>query len=65
MCIEKAEMKHSSDESIGNNILTAQQWQPLKELAATLPRPKRTGPQIDINVRSDLKITKHECEGDS
>ncbi|CAF1453611.1 unnamed protein product [Adineta ricciae] len=65
MCIEKAEMKDSSDEIIGNNILTAQQWQPLKELAATIPRPKRTGPQIDINVTSDLKIAKHECEGDS
>ena len=58
-------MKASSGEIIGNNILTTQQSQRLKELAAMIPRPKRTGPQIDINVRSDLKITKHECEDDS
>ncbi|UJR08482.1 hypothetical protein I4U23_012749 [Adineta vaga] len=63
--IEKGELIQLSTESSDGTALTDQQRQRLKELAAQLPPPKRSGPQIDPNSHQNVKITKHECEGES
>jgi hypothetical protein len=65
MRIEKGEITRLSSERTDSATLTDQQRQRLKELAAKLPPPKRTGPQINLNNNETLKLTKHECEGES
>ncbi|CAF1385411.1 unnamed protein product [Rotaria sordida] len=65
MCIEKGEIINLSGEIINDDILTDQQRERLKELALTIPSPKRIGPEIDIYRDKDKKITKYECEGES
>ncbi|CAF1233435.1 unnamed protein product [Rotaria sordida] len=65
MCIEKGEIINLSGEITNDDILTDQQRERLKELALTIPSPKRIGPEIDIYRDKDKKITKYECEGES
>jgi hypothetical protein len=65
MRIEKGEITRLSGETNDGTILTDQQRQRLKELTANLPPPKRTGPKINLNNNETLKLTKHECEGES
>jgi hypothetical protein len=62
MSIEKGEITHISGESNDNPVLTDQR---LKELKSTLPSPKRTGPQINLNMNTTPKLAKYECEGES
>jgi len=62
MCIKKGEIIHLSGESNDNPTLTDQR---LKELKSKLPPPKRTGPQINLNMNDNPKLSKHECEGES
>ncbi|UJR08483.1 hypothetical protein I4U23_012750 [Adineta vaga] len=64
MRIKKGEITDLSDANTGL-ILTDEQRQRLKELVAKFPPPKRSGPQIDTRKWQNLKVTKHECEGDS
>ncbi|CAF1060169.1 unnamed protein product [Adineta ricciae] len=63
--IEKGQLILLSGESGDGSTLTNQQRQRIKELAAKLPPPIRTGPQIACSAPQTLKLTKHECEGDS
>jgi len=65
MRIEKGDITRLSGETNDSTTLNDQQRQRLKELTAKLPPPKRTGPQIDLNTNENLKLTKHECEGES
>jgi hypothetical protein len=65
MRIEKGEVAVLSADTNDGTTLTDEQRQRLKELASKLPPSKRTGPQIDINIAKNLKITKYECEGES
>jgi hypothetical protein len=65
MRIRKGEITHLSTDTNDSSTLTDQKRQYLKQLAAKLPPPKRTGPQIDIITLPNLKLTKHECEGES
>ncbi|CAF0817586.1 unnamed protein product [Adineta steineri] len=65
MCIEKGEITHLSGGMHDGTILTTEQSQRLQELVATIPPPKRTGPQINTDTPQNLKLTKHECEGAS
>ena len=65
MQIEKGEVTRLSQETNDGTTLTDQQRQRLKELTANIPPPKRTGPQINLNVNDNLKLSKHECEGES
>jgi hypothetical protein len=62
MSIQKGEIIHLSGESNDNPTLTDQR---LKELQSKLPPPKRTGPQINLNMNDNFKLSKHECEGES
>ncbi|CAF1083216.1 unnamed protein product [Adineta steineri] len=63
MCIEKGEITHLSGGIHDGTILTTEQCQRLKELVATIPPPKRTGPEISTDTPQNLKLTKYECEG--
>ncbi|UJR17878.1 hypothetical protein I4U23_004777 [Adineta vaga] len=65
LCIEKGEMIHLSGEINDSSTFTNEQCQRLKELTATIPPPKRSRPQIDTTISHNLKLTKHECEGES
>ncbi|CAF0941746.1 unnamed protein product [Adineta steineri] len=64
MRIEKGEITHLAGDTNDGKTLTDKQKERLKELAAQIPPPKRTGPEIKI-IPQNLKITKHECEGES
>jgi hypothetical protein len=65
MRIQKGEIINLSGEVNDGTVITDQKRQRLKELASKLPPPKRTGPQIVPNTNANLKLTKHECEGES
>ncbi|CAF1107640.1 unnamed protein product [Rotaria sordida] len=65
MRIQKGEITHLSGETTDSKILTDQQRQRLKELAAKLPPPKQIGPHIASIDTQNLKLIKHECEGES
>ncbi|CAF0923787.1 unnamed protein product [Adineta steineri] len=64
MRIKKGEITHLSGDADDGSTLTNEQKERLQELAAQIPRPERSGPEIDTSTRN-LKITKHECEGES
>jgi hypothetical protein len=65
MSIEKGEITHLSSGTNDSLILNDQQHKRLNELASKIPLPKRTGPEIDVNINLNKQITKHECEGES
>ena len=65
MRIEKGQVTRLSGETNDGKVLTDQQRERLKELVSKLPPPKRAGPQINLTTNDHLKLSKHECEGES
>ncbi|CAF2715372.1 unnamed protein product [Rotaria sp. Silwood2] len=65
MRIRKGEITHLLGETINSTARTDQQRQRLQELASKLPSPKQTGPHIVLIDTQNLKVAKHECEGES
>ena len=65
MRVEKGEATRLSGEKNGGTGLTEQQRQRWKELTSKLPPAKRTGPQINLNINENLKLSRYECDGES
>ena len=65
MRIEKGEVTRLSGEKSDGVSLSDRQLQRWKELTSKLPPPKRTGPQINLNLNETPKLSKYECEGES
>lgn len=65
MLIEKTTIEHLSGGTFDENSLTEEQLQRLKELAASIPSPKHSGPDLDLNEHLEKTISKYECQGDS
>lgn len=65
MRIKLGEVTHLSGQDGDQTTLTDAQLRRLKELASSIPPPKMTGPQLDTTVAEKLRLTSHECEGES
>lgn len=63
--IRKGEVEILSGSGHDSSTLTDEERARLKELAASIPPAKRSGPEIPLQRPTSAKINKHECEGES